>query len=239
MDKNRFSGYQNEVLKALAGKIDDYYLAGGTALSVFYFQHRLSVDLDFFTQTFASGRVNGIIQLLRDSLGKRIKLAASVSGKGRAKMSVYNIYFTPQTALKVDFVEDVCPLIKRPRYVEGINILSLEDIYIRKLYALAGVVKTTDEAGREKFIGGRAEAKDFYDIYFLSHTFMPLSRFAQRYCDAAAKEALIRWFRTYDRMEMIDGILSLDAGDKSDYKIIDRHFKIEMDKLIERQLGEV
>ncbi len=29
---------------------DSYYFTGGTALSEFYFQHRLSEDLDFFTE---------------------------------------------------------------------------------------------------------------------------------------------------------------------------------------------
>lgn len=29
---------------------DYFYFTGGTALSIFYFQHRLSEDLDFFTE---------------------------------------------------------------------------------------------------------------------------------------------------------------------------------------------
>ena len=48
----RIVSCQKTVLKALSGRMDNFYLAGGTALSLFYFQHRLSVDLDFFTQNF-------------------------------------------------------------------------------------------------------------------------------------------------------------------------------------------
>ena len=153
-------------------------------------------------------------------------------------MMVYNIYFTPKNVLKIDFVEDSVDLIKEPKKVDGINVLSLEDIYIRKLYALAGMIKGFDEAGRAQFTGGRSDAKDFYDLYFLSHTFIPISRFVKRYCDATMIEAVIRWFRTFDRMAMMDGILTLDTDKKIDYKNFEKHFKKEIDKIIEEQLGE-
>ena len=55
-------GYQEKVLKALEGKIDNFYLAGGTALSLFYFHHRQSDDLDFFTQEFNQDMINKIIE---------------------------------------------------------------------------------------------------------------------------------------------------------------------------------
>ena len=41
-----------KVLNALAGNVDDHYLAGGTALSIAYFQHRESYDVDLFTKEF-------------------------------------------------------------------------------------------------------------------------------------------------------------------------------------------
>lgn len=47
--------YQNKVLKLFTGKMEDFYLAGGTALSRFYFNHRISYDLDFFTRSFSKG----------------------------------------------------------------------------------------------------------------------------------------------------------------------------------------
>ena len=59
---------QKKVLKKLSGKIDDFYLAGGTALSLFYFQHRLSVDLDFFApaKEFSFRRVEEIVAELEN-----------------------------------------------------------------------------------------------------------------------------------------------------------------------------
>ncbi len=238
MKKDKITKYQQSVLKALAGKIDKFYLAGGTALSLFYFQHRLSVDLDFFTPHFNPLEVNRVIGILRDALDTEIKLAAQSMKKDMVKVMVYNVYFAKNEILKIDFVEDIVRLIKKTRMVDGIKVLSLEDIYIRKMHALTGFIKGADEAGQMKFAGGRSDAKDFFDVYFLSHTFLPLSKFTGKYCDAIMVESLIRWFRTFDRMDMIDGVLALATNRKADFKIMEKHFKNEIDKIIERYLGE-
>jgi len=237
--KKRILKYQQQVLKALSGKIDDFYLAGGTALSIFYFQHRLSVDLDFFTKTFSLKRIEQIIANLRQELNKPIRQARRVLEEKLAKMIVYNVNFTKQDSLKIDFVEDAARLIKKPKTVDGINILSLEDIYIRKIYALAGVIRTVDEVGRPHFTGGRADAKDFYDLYYLSHTFMPMSRFVMKYCDDVTMEALVMWHRTYQRLSIADGILTLETDKTIDYKIMERHFNKEINALIEQGLSNL
>lgn len=41
---------QSKFLNEFFLHTQDFYLTGGTALSVFYLQHRYSVDLDLFTQ---------------------------------------------------------------------------------------------------------------------------------------------------------------------------------------------
>ena len=65
----------------------------------------------------------------------------------------------------------------------------------------------------------------------------PLSKFIDKYCDATMAEALIRWFRTYDRISIVDGLLSLDTDKKIDTKNIEKHFTKEIDKIIEEQIG--
>ena len=229
--------YQEQVLKALSGKVDDFYLAGGTALSLFYFRHRLSVDLDFFTRDFAYSGIKRIAGYLEDRLKKKVSLIGQTLEKKTAKMVVYNVHFTATDALKIDFVEDTVELLKQTKVMDGTRVLSLEDIYLRKLYALVGMVKVTDETGKDKFTGGRADAKDFYYTYFLSHTFMPLSRFVVKYCDRTVMEAIIRWFRTFDRMAMMDGVLALDTDKAADCRVIEKHFKKEVDKILEYELG--
>lgn len=231
--------YQEKVLKSLAGRIDEFYLAGGTALSLFYFQHRLSLDLDFFAPSFMPMRIREVVEYLERALSKKIELSGrDLKGKA-AKILIYNIHFGPKDTLKIDFVEDALGLIKSTRIVEGIRILSLEDIYARKLYAICGAVPTIDAIGRKEIIGGRLEAKDFYDLYFLSQTFMSLSKFIEKYGSLVMMEGIIRWFRAYDRMAMMDGVLTLDVNRKVDYKRMEAHFKKEIDKAIESQLGEI
>jgi len=239
MKADKIREYQDSVLKRLSGKIDEFYLAGGTALSLFYFQHRLSVDLDFFTPSFSYKRVQEIIEYLKNSLKKRIELAGQSLDETKTKILVYNIYFNTKDILKIDFVEDTLKLIKPTRLIEGIKILSLEDIYLRKIYAVSGMVPSIDKVGRKKLLGGRTEAKDFYDLYFLSHTFMNLSKFMEEYGDPIMLEGLIRWFRSYDRMAIMDELLTLDIDNEMDCKKIEAHFKKELDKIIEGRLGDI
>ncbi|MBN1526267.1 MAG: nucleotidyl transferase AbiEii/AbiGii toxin family protein [Candidatus Omnitrophica bacterium] len=231
--------YQQEVLTALSGKIGSFYLAGGTALSMFYFHHRLSVDLDFFTSKFVYSDIERIVKYLESALKKKISLKGQALEERTAKMAVYNIHFTPSDAMKIDFVEDTVELLKKTKMVDGVRILSLEDIYLRKIYALAGMIKILDEAGRYQFIGGRADAKDFYDVYFLSHTFIPLSKFVIKHCNRTVMEAIVKWFRTYNRMAMMDGVLMLDTDKAIDCKAMEKHFKKEIDKILEYEIGEL
>jgi predicted nucleotidyltransferase component of viral defense system len=240
MRKTKITQYQQEVLKTLSGRINEFYLAGGTALSLFYFQHRISIDLDFFTPKLSYKGVKETIVYLQKSLKcEEIKLVAQNLQTAKTKMLIYNIHFRADDILKVDFVEDVFELIQETKTLEGIKILSLEDIYLRKIFAICGVIKTIDKVGKAQFIGQRVAAKDLYDLYFLSHVFMPLSQFAEKYCDATMQEALIRWFKTYDRMAMIDGMLQIETDKNIDTKSIEKHFAKEITQLIEQQIGEI
>jgi hypothetical protein len=233
MKEEKVFKYQNLVLKALAGQVDDFYLAGGTALSLFYFQHRLSVDLDFFTPDFSLKRIKALVEFLTAKLSKQITMVGQSLEEKKAKFAIYNIYFSQKDLLKIDFVEDFFELIKQPKVVDGIKILSLEDIYLRKIHAAAGLVSSLDVIGRKKILGGRIEAKDFCDLYFLSNTFISLAKFVDKYTDNNAKEGLINWFRTYDRMAMIEGILDLDIEKKVSYKDMEKHFSKEIGKIAE------
>ena len=124
--------YQQDVLKALSGKVDDFYLAGGTALSLFYFQHRLSVDLDFFASDFVYSDVKRMVTYLENALRKKITIKGQNLRGKTAKIVVYDVHFTANETLKIDFVEDTVNLLKEPKLVDGIRVLSLEDIYLRK-----------------------------------------------------------------------------------------------------------
>ena len=234
--KRNFSYYQEKVLSLLSGKIEDFYLAGGTALSLYYFHHRESLDLDFFTKKFNAIRISNIIKELSSGLKKETELIAEQKTKQKVRIAVYSIQLTKREALKIDFIEDYVNLIKKLRVVNGINVLSLEDIYIRKIFAIAGSLQAEDLTGRKFFRGGRQEAKDFYDLFCLSSIFIRLSDFSFKYCSPLMREALIRWYRTYNRLDMKSGLLELKSKKQIDYKEIELHFKKEIDAILEREV---
>lgn len=228
--------FQKKVLKILSGRIDDFYLGGGTALSLYYFHHRESLDLDFFTQDFSKIRVLEIIQFLSAALDKKIERIGEESRRGKVKILVYSIPVNKNHSLKLDFIQDYLKPIKPPRLINGIKILSLEDIYQRKIYALLGTLPAEDSLGRRILKGGRQEAKDFYDVYCLSQIFMKLSDFAFRYGNPLVREALIRWFSAYDRMEIKTGLLELRLNKDIDYYDMERHFKKEVHKILDKEI---
>lgn len=227
---------QQTVLKILSGKIDDFCLGGGTALSLFYFRHRESFDLDFFSRRFANERVYEIIEFLANKLKKEVKLTAEQTEKNRAKIAVYSVSINTKDFLKIDFIQDFWESLKSPKKINGINVFSLEDIYIRKIYAITGAIAGEDIIGRNLSKGGRTEAKDFFDLYHLSHTFLRLSQFCFKYGDSTMRELLIRCFRTYSRMDIKTGLMELDLNATADYALMERHFKKEIDKIIDKEV---
>ncbi|MFH0764565.1 MAG: nucleotidyl transferase AbiEii/AbiGii toxin family protein [Candidatus Omnitrophota bacterium] len=221
------------VLKVLSGRLNGYYLTGGTALSLFYFQHRESYDLDFFTKEFSRKRIEDIIKGLSVDIDKKISLIGEESREDKAKMLMYS-YDVGKEVLKIDFVEDLYKLIKPPRIIDGIPVLEKEDIYLRKIFAACGSYAKINEIGNKEFKGGRQEAKDFFDLYFLSTTFMPLSKFAVRYCIPGQIESIVVWYRTYDRMAIKLGLLDINTDKKINFREMERHFRYEIGQMIEK-----
>ena len=228
---------QETVLRCLAGKIPDFYLVGGTALSEFYFHHRESFDLDFFTKEYDNAQVLAIAERLKKEIGLSIKLLNSSAKDGLAKFAIYLATFPDNAELKLDFVEDYIKLLKPFNLVNGVNVLSIEDIYLRKLFAAGGTVAAQDETGKIISLGGRQEAKDFFDLYFLSTTVSPLSVFVRENSSGQLKEGLIRWFRSYDRLAMKTGLLDIKTKTPIDYKIAEKHFKGEIDEILEEEIS--
>jgi len=68
---------------------------------------------------------------------------------------------------------------------------------------------------------------------------MPLSQFAEEYGNLMIKEGLTSWFRAYDRMNMINGILTLETTGEIDYKSMEKHFSDEIDKIIEDEVEDL
>ena len=224
---------RDKVLNCLKSKVDDFALGGGTALSLFYFRHRESYDLDFFTKSFSDSRIKEVIEGLSNILGQKIPLLSQNKAQNRAKITMYEV----SGGLKIDFIEDVFRNFDAGTILNQVPILSKESIYLRKIYATCGIEEILSDTGRTEFVGGRQEAKDYFDLYFLSSVFMPLSKFVESFCDQSEKERIIIWHRRYDRIRMKTGLLDIRTNGVLDTKVMEKHFDAEIEKLIEKEIN--
>ncbi len=227
---------RGKVLKIMAGKLEGFYLAGGTALSVYYFQHRESFDLDFFTKDFLRPKIEELMSALSKDIGLDVELIGEQDKQGYVRMMIYSLKIDVDLVLKIDFVEDVYKLVEPLKQIDGIPVLSIQDIYFRKILTSCGSIGKMDTVGRMKFAGGRQEAKDFFDLFYLSNTYMPLSKFVQRYCQQSQKESIIVWFRTYDRFEIKSGLTEIITDKKISFQEMESHFKNEVGKIISAEI---
>ena len=125
-----------------------FYLAGGTALAL-RLGHRVSVDLDFFSETdellddsraeiVAALRKRRVVRVLEDVVGN---LVLEIEGH------------------RVGFFGYSYALLEPPDEIAGVRVAGLTDVGLMKLDAIAD----------------RGARKDFYDTYFISRQ-LPLDR---------------------------------------------------------------
>ncbi len=133
---------QKEILEIVVkyGIPDNFYLAGGTAL-VIYFQHRYSDDFDFFGEEFDIEKMKVKI----NNLLKNEKINFKTLDEKE------DTYIFLLNEVKVSFFKYLYPIIRPLKAVEGINIASIEDIIAMKAVAIIQ----------------RGTRKDFFDIWHL------------------------------------------------------------------------
>ena len=127
------------VLESLdrAGLVKDFYLAGGSALALYY-GHRFSVDLDWFAEAFS------YTPAFRAKLSKLGKLTIDSEGEKTFNGALDGV--------KLSFFEYPYPLISSKTHYKGsIYLAGRPDIAVMKLEAVAR----------------RGTYKDFIDLYFL------------------------------------------------------------------------
>lgn len=151
------------------------YLAGGTALAL-HLGHRISVDLDFFTQEELEENILAMDLNRLPQFKEEGKAWRTVWGKvGETKISLF--YF------KYPLIAPTLPLM-------GINLLDLRDIAAMKIQTL----------------GDRGTKRDFVDLFFLAKTYSldeMLEFYNQKYGDLEDKiYHLIRSFDYFADAEM-------------------------------------
>lgn len=103
------------------GALDNFYLAGGTALSLIL-GHRKSIDLDFFSDKFPKTEI---------LLAKLKKLSPVVINQDKGTLDLYI------DDVKVSFLEYRYPVIGDFLEFDGVKIASLYDIACMKLTAIS------------------------------------------------------------------------------------------------------
>lgn len=197
---------QKIITRLVTQKFNDYYLTGGTALA-FYFNHRFSEDLDFFSQKYAPDTSDKIMNFISKTTGFSYRLDAEQSNVEFVKMKVYFLDLGKARKLKIDIVQD---------YVENIAAIknglhSLIDIYYRKILAAIGTNKAESPTGQIA-AAGRQSAKDLFDIYCLSKRYKPISKFFFKYFTYDKSEPLFVWYRNFNRLELKSELMDLVPG---------------------------
>ncbi|TSC53249.1 MAG: hypothetical protein LiPW39_382 [Parcubacteria group bacterium LiPW_39] len=150
-EKSILTPHQKEILQAVAGEeyfTKRFYLAGGTALAEFYLKHRISEDLDFFTE---KQEVNPIaITRFFENNTKKLGVTKIETKKVLGLYSLF-LHFGDGEILKVDFNYYPFPRIEKGKKFENLEIESVYDIGVDKTHTIAL----------------KPRARDFIDIFFI------------------------------------------------------------------------
>jgi predicted nucleotidyltransferase component of viral defense system len=143
--------FQSNLLRIfpLVADAQRFYFTGGTALSLFYLQHRRSEDLDFFTSVgeLIPPFVLELEKKLQSS-GYKVVVQRRFNSFAELKVSKDQEYTIIHLALDAEF--SLQPYQEFNEY-PGLKVSSLTDVATNKLLALFG----------------RAALRDFIDVYCL------------------------------------------------------------------------
>ena len=127
--------------------LSSFYLAGGTALSAFYLEHRLSEDLDMFTDTEETiPPIEFLIGMIR-----KVPSIDDLRYERLFDRRIFAVTFKDGDALKVEFTTYPFKSIEKRARIGKLAVDSPLNIVTGKLFAL------TD----------RYDPKDFVDLYFV------------------------------------------------------------------------
>jgi predicted nucleotidyltransferase component of viral defense system len=122
-------------------------LTGGTALAEFYFKHRLSEDIDLFSEKEVSPRVvEAFLKTKSPKLGVSKIVKQNVHG-----LYTYKLGYLDGESLKVDFNYYPFPRIEKGVFFGKLEVSSIYDIAVNKIHT----------------ISMRSRARDYIDFYFI------------------------------------------------------------------------
>ncbi len=148
--KSILTSFQKSILSGICQEkfiTENFCLGGGTALSEFYLKHRLSDDLDFFTEKDIS------FDLLRKGVNK-IASELKIKSVEYLEIQATKIFFlksNQKEVVKTDFNYFPYYHFEKGKKYLNLNVQSLTDIATSKLDTILT----------------RKQARDFVDFYFI------------------------------------------------------------------------
>jgi len=147
--KNNFDTIQRLFLTELQKNLyitKTFYLTGGTALSACYFNHRISEDIDLFSETPFNESL--VIAFMKNVATKLHITSTVVKINGRLR---YDLTFPHNKLLKIDFVFYDFKHIEPVNHIGNLAVDNIGDIAVNKLLS----------------ISQRTTSKDYVDLYFI------------------------------------------------------------------------
>lgn len=139
---------QNHILNVLSTDeafIKNFYLTGGTALSEFYLHHRLSEDLDFFSET----EIDKIwLNTISTKIAKELKATKDIQESFNRNLVFFQI---GGRIIKTEFTYFPMPQINKPKVINKLPVDSELDIAVNKFFT----------------IYQKPSARHFIDLYLL------------------------------------------------------------------------
>ncbi len=140
---------------------EHFFFTGGTALSAFYLHHRISEDLDFFTEE--EGQIPMALPILQE-ITDRLKASLDVSRGFRTYMEIF--ITREEEILRCDFAMDA------PYRLEEKVFKDEPDIYIDNVLDLS--------CNKLSALFDRGDPKDFVDIYFIHKEIVPFEKLVEK-----------------------------------------------------------
>ena len=124
-----------------------FYLTVGTALSEFYFQHRLSEDIDLFSEYEVNPRA---VEAFLQAISRTLKISKIVK-QNYLGLYTYKLQYDDREELKIDFNYYPFPKIEKAGYFGKLEVSSMYDIAVNKIHTIAS----------------RTRVRDYIDLYFI------------------------------------------------------------------------
>lgn len=165
-----------------------FYFTGGTPLAAFYLFHRLSEDIDLFSEQEVNVvAVRSWLKKIQGKLGIK-----SIDYRQFLGLHTFQLYFSPANILKVDFNYYPFPRIEKGMKYKNITVDSIYDIAVNKVHTVIT----------------HPRARDFIDLYFIMRE--------KKYdWHDLVKQAKVKFDWHIDAVQL--GLRLLEAAGASDY----------------------